>query len=154
MSDDRYKGFSDKSQVGNLVWTIFWTFLLGVILASLFGCAGLQPRIESRTVDGVTVVAHIDTGDAPAPCGISHLHGCYQMIEGVGHVWYSDVSPPSVLIHEVKGHGMGMQHGEYSKRGPFGGDWCATVTAGNQHYPLGSVICYDGRNEYFLQAPA
>lgn len=149
-----YLGFSDKSQVGNVVWTIFWVFMVGLVALSLFGCVQMPQKVEARTVAGVQIVAHIDTGDAPYPCGISHRHGCHQKIGGVSHVWYSEVSPSYVLHHEIKGHAMDMEHGPYAKHGPFGSDWCATVTRGNQYYPLGSLVCNDGRNEYFLELAA
>ena len=123
-----------------------------IIALVLTGCA--DGEVRHTTYDGILVVEHIDTSDAPAPCGISHLHGCHQMIAGIQHVWYSAVSPRFVARHEIKLHVRGLQHGPYSKRGPFGGDWCATITVGVEGYPLGSLICNDGRSEWVVEKEA
>lgn len=121
-----------------------------VLAYMLLGCA--TPQIKSRVASGIPVIEHIDTGDAPPPCGVSHLHGCFDVVDGVAHVWYSSVSPKYVLDHEIEGHVKGMRHGPYAYRGAMRSHWCAEITRGTERYPMGSLVCNDGNREYLLSS--
>lgn len=107
--------------------------ILGVSLALLLGgCTA--PLTQVVFVDGVRIVEHIDYTDTPCE-NRGPDAGCYQMIDGVHHVWRSGVARWYVFEHEYRGHAIGgMQHMAWV-------NGCTTVTVAGYKYKVGQKLC-------------
>lgn len=133
-----------------------WLAVIGVVALSfvLFGCA--NGEIRYTVYDGIPVIEHIDTFDAPEPCTRRYTDGCWQMVSFYGnithHIWRSDIGPAYVLKHEV-GHAKGMRHSAFAVH-PIYRTNCATITVGIEGYPAGSLVCNDGRSEWIVDREA
>ncbi|MDD3885177.1 MAG: hypothetical protein PHW66_09660 [Gallionella sp.] len=93
------------------------------------------------SVEGIQFVEHLD--ERENPCGA--YPGCYQMVRGAHHVWYSSVAPYQVVKHE-RDHVLGMWHTPWVSN--MFGRWCSTVTiTGTAKYQAGQTICHDGEQE-------
>lgn len=135
-----------------------------VLLLWLTGCA--TGEIRRSVVNGETLIEHIDTTDQPAKCGRWTNSGCFQLrlvnerLEK--HIWKSSVGQAYVARHE-DAHRKGMWHTE-AKRHPMYNlvltayqqsqarnvVLCSTITAGAPGYPLGHLLCNDGRSEWTI----
>lgn len=122
--------------------------LLGGVLAGLLGASSpVLAEIKKRMHNGQEVTEHIDENDSP--CGGRGLGGCYSNPGGQHHVWYSAISEPHTISHELS-HVDGMRHTQWepTRTGPFGTLLnCAIVTAPANQYELFDRICVTHRGE-------
>lgn len=147
-SPQKKTGFSDDSQVGDVTWIVFWLFILGLVAASLAGCSSLQPKVQARVVQGVKIVDHIDTDDAPKACGDrSEWAGCHMVVGDVRHIWRSSFVQQWVIDHE-DAHALGMMHTEW--KADFTGRKCALIFASYGKYKQGDTLCIDQSGESII----
>lgn len=121
------------------------------LVALLWACAA--PSVKYTLIDGVEVVEHVDMVDNP--CGnrgvavgchwITPRRGADGQFVTVHHIAYSSVAPGYVRVHELAHAVEGMRHGEWHDNRH--GETCARITAAAMGYPLGAMICVDGRRE-------
>lgn len=138
--------------------------LTTIICALVAGCA--TGEIRHSVQDGEAVVEHIDTNDQPPTCGRSVGHGCFQIRVSNGrvekHIWKSAAGQAYVAIHE-DGHRRGLQHTiakvhhlysaaltDYQRSQARNLTLCSTITVGAPGYPLGHLLCNDGRSEWTI----
>ena len=143
-----------------------------ILSASVLAGCDTMGEIRRSVEDGVPVVEHIDTNDQPDDCPRAHNTGCFQLVTLNGivvekRIWKSSVAPSHVARHEAahKGDGRspGMQHTEwqrhplygvamtdYQRSQPRNAVLCATITVGYAGYPLGHLLCNDGRSEWTI----
>lgn len=116
-----------------------------VLCAMLAGCAGGVVRHTLH--EGEVVVEHVDTRDQPYPCTSGVASGCSQMRGTIRHIWYSSVGPAYVLKHELA-HKI-MEHSEWEYNQWYEAN-CATITVGATDYPLGHLLCNNGKTEWTI----
>ena len=122
------------------------------LVALLSACSA--PSVKYTLIDGVEVVEHIDMVDNP--CGNrGPASGCHwvtprRVADGqfvsVHHIAYSSVAPAYVRVHELAHAVDGMRHDEW-RFNPWHKETCARITAAAVGYPMGAMICVDGRRE-------
>lgn len=143
--------------------------LTTIICALIAGCA--TGEIRHSVQDGEAVVEHIDTTDQPPTCGRSVGHGCFQIRVSNGrvekHIWKSSVAPSYVARHEAAHKGdsktPGMRHTawvrhpmynlaltSYQQSQARNVVLCATITAAAHGYPIGHLLCNDGKKEWTI----
>lgn len=139
------------------------------LCALVAGCAGGE--IRTTVHDGETVVEHIDTTDQPEWAGRGASEGAFEIRVVNGriekHVWKSSVAPAYVARHEAAHKGdskaPGMRHTAWARHPMYNLSLtsyqqsqarnvvlCATITAAAPGYPLGHLLCNDGRSEWTI----
>lgn len=120
-----------------------------VLLALLGGCA--VGEIRRSIYNGLPLVEHIDTTDQPEWCYRQHDAGCsewrYAGPALERHIWYSAVGPSYVLKHELA-HDV-MLHTAWRWNTWYKAN-CATIVVGSSGYPLGHLLCNDGKSEWTI----
>ena len=131
-----------------LVFWIFWLVFAAWLVFMMSGCA--TPRTESRTMNGIAYVAHID--QTTTPCLYRGADsGCAS--PATGEIWISGAAGPHVERHEVA-HIAGMRHGEWEMM--LVGTTqrlCSRVTVAAWHYKVGDLICVDRNGERVFSLP-
>lgn len=136
-----------------------------ILLSAILAACGTG-EIRRSIVGGETLVEHIDTSDHPATCPRAHNTGCFQIRFVNGrvekHIWKSAVAPAYVKIHE-DAHRLGLQHTVAKKHNLYSmamtpyqqsqqrnAVLCSTIVFGVPGYPLGHLLCNDGRSEWTI----
>lgn len=141
----QYLNLHDDSMVGDIVFFVAIIFVLAFCLAPLVGCSPLRPMVVERDVQGIKVVDHIDTDDAPDSCGDrSAWGGCHVQIGEKHHIWRSSFVSQNVIAHE-DAHVLGMRHTAWTP--DFTGRQCATVLISGGQYKAGQMLCVGPRGE-------
>lgn len=121
-----------------------------LLLALLAGCAGGEIRRSSY--EGLTIVEHVDMADQPDVCSRRYTDGCYQRLVVSGavehHIWFSKVGASYVRRHEIS-HAKGMKHTQWALHPIYQAN-CSTITVGAEGYPVGLLLCVDGKKEWVI----